>query len=393
MGKSQLKLHEEKVRVRLSASSEEIIITDLILSKIANLTQQEEDLVKVWTNDILSKSEYIGHIGTYKEELSDEITLTTRERLQSDWENSSIRQQLNAMRKYIRGQEVDFVWGNDIVSAMTAVLAKSNDWEQLYSFMKSKFVSDYRMAFAFYGELIGFANLTRDFTDYLLASSDRNYVADVYKEFMGQLLGIEPVINIPSKEEPSSIIKDTERKDCAILNEESSKVDDEFEHMMNSINRVCKSASIDKRLYEKYYKEHGLTDAFFSAIKNDKHFGRGKGVQKTVVKELGRMLKASKSKGQTVRKQSVNEQQAILFDIDIIHQMRCFASLSEVAKKRLLDNWNYTVREKGYMTKDQINYFVRLCKKEGDGRALHKELFGIFTEVLANEFIKEIKEY
>lgn len=390
---SQLKQQEEKVRVRLSASSEEIIVTDLGLSKIANLTQQEEALVKVWINYILSQNEYIGHIGTYKEELSDAITLTTREKMQSDWENSSIRQQLNSMRKYVRGQDVDFVWSNDIVSAMTAVLAKSNDWEQLYSFMKSKYISDYRIAFAFYGELIGFANLTRDFTDYLLASSDRNYVADVYKEFMGQLLGIEPVMSISSKEEPSSIIKDTERKDCAIQNEDFSKVDDEFEQLINSITLVCKSASKDKRLYEKHYKEHGLTDAFFVAIKNDKHFGRGKGVQKTVMKELGRMLKASKSKGQTVRKQSVNEQQAILFDLDIIHKMRCFAGLSEVAKKRLLDNWNYTVKEKGYMTKDQINYFVRLCKKEGDGRARHKELFGIFTEVLANEFIKEIKEH
>lgn len=47
---------------------------------------------------------------------------------------------------------------------------------------------DYRIAFAFYGELNGFTNLTRDFTDVLL-TADRNYVADVIREFNGQLLG------------------------------------------------------------------------------------------------------------------------------------------------------------------------------------------------------------
>lgn len=384
---SQLKQLEKKSRVYLSANSEEIIVSDLYLSKIANLSQKDAELVKVWINNVLIKKEFNGNTGSYKEQLSDEITLATREILQSDWESDPIRQQLNSMRKYIRGQEVDFLWSNGIASSISAVLAKGNDWEQLYSFLKSKSLYDYRLAFAFYGELIGFANLTRDFTDHLLNSSDRNYVAEVYKEFMGQLLGIESIISNQQKEGSCIMSNGTENR--TRLKVEASLSSDGFEQLINNLISICKGASLDKHLYETYYKKYGLTYDFLSAIKEDKHFGRGKGVQKTIVKELERILKVSK--GQTSKKQSVIGQQTILFDIDIIHRMNCFSGLSEKVKKRLLDNWNYTVKKNGYMTDEQIKHFVNLCKKEGRESEHHKELFNIFTDDLAKEFMREIK--
>jgi len=97
------------------------------------------------------------------------------------------------MRRYIRGQESSITWKNDLFSSIAAVLAKGSDWEQLRSFMQGKQISDYRMAFAFYGELNGFANLTRDFTDNLFGLRDnRKYIAEVYKEIYGQLHGIDP---------------------------------------------------------------------------------------------------------------------------------------------------------------------------------------------------------
>jgi hypothetical protein len=51
-------------------------------------------------------------------------------------------------------------------------------------------MTDYRLAFAVYGTLNGFANLPRDFTDLLLGSDvDHVYWQEVYGEFWGQLHG------------------------------------------------------------------------------------------------------------------------------------------------------------------------------------------------------------
>jgi hypothetical protein len=60
--------------------------------------------------------------------------------------------------------------------------------------MRSKEMNDYRLAFALFGTLNGFANLTRDFTD-LIYSCDSNYIVEIYKEFHGQLFGNSHIID------------------------------------------------------------------------------------------------------------------------------------------------------------------------------------------------------
>ena len=98
------------------------------------------------------------------------------------------------MGRYVRAQESNISWKDDLFSSIAAVIAKDSDWEQLRKFMQSKSMSDYKMAFAMFAELNGFANLTRDFTDVLFNLQDRKYVASVYKEIYGQLLGEDPSI-------------------------------------------------------------------------------------------------------------------------------------------------------------------------------------------------------
>lgn len=206
----------EKERILLCPSEEEIIVSGLQLSKVSNRNlsnEQEQELLKVWVNDTLLQRKYNGNISSFKGELSDEITIKAKEVYKESWGNSAIKQQLNQMRRYVRGQENDFCWNNTLVSSIAAVIAKGNDWNELFVFMQSKELFDYRLAFAFYGELNGFANLTRDFTDNLYDISDREYVATVYKELYGQLFGVDPTIQIGNCEmetkDTSSIIIDS----------------------------------------------------------------------------------------------------------------------------------------------------------------------------------------
>lgn len=194
--KDKLNSEEVSERTYLSTSSEEVVLTDNFLSRVTNTNltdNNEQQLMMVWANDVLISSEYNGKITTFAETLSDIITRKAKEIYGEKWDDSYARIELNQMRRYIRGQESSITWKNDLFSSIAAVLAKGSDWEQLRSFMQGKQISDYRMAFAFYGELNGFANLTRDFTDNLFSLRDnRKYIAEVYIEIFGQLHGIDP---------------------------------------------------------------------------------------------------------------------------------------------------------------------------------------------------------
>lgn len=195
--KDNLRKEEIAEQKFLSTSSEEIVLTDNALSKIVNthLTNDtEQKLMKAWVNDVLSSPEYSGKITTFAETLSDVVTRKAKEVYANSWDDSRAKVELNQMRRYIRAQESSITWKDDIFSAIAAVLAKGGDWEQLRSFMQSKRMSDYRMVFALYGELNGFANLTRDFTDNLFGLSDKRYVASAYSEIYRQLMGETPAV-------------------------------------------------------------------------------------------------------------------------------------------------------------------------------------------------------
>lgn len=202
-----LQLQIRKARNRLEPFAEEIIVTDKSLNKISNVhlnESREECLAIAWINEVLLLKNYNGKVGSFKEKISDEVTTKAKEIYKEAWEGSSAKSLLNQMRKYVRGQENTFQWNNLLISSMAAVIAKGDDWEQLLAFMQSKSMVDYRLAFAFWGELNGFANLTRDFTDNFFTIDDRTYVANVYKELHGQLLETDPTLKtgliMPSNE-------------------------------------------------------------------------------------------------------------------------------------------------------------------------------------------------
>jgi len=188
---------EQKNRIPLLPSEEEVVVVDYSLSKIVNGNLRDETeatLLKAWGNEVLSSKSYNGKVSTIAESLSDDITKKAKEIYGNLWDESYAKAILNQMRRYIRAQESNLSWKDDLFSSIAAVIAKGSDWEQLRKFMQSKSMSDYKMAFAMFAELNGFANLTRDFTDVLFNLKDRQYVANVYKEIYGQLLGEDPSI-------------------------------------------------------------------------------------------------------------------------------------------------------------------------------------------------------
>lgn len=223
-------------RNKLSVANDEIVTE---AGKLLNISSDvlpdadENKLFIAWVNDVLSMSRFTGKISSAKEDLSDELTRKAKEILGPNWtDGNGIKIFMNALRRHVRGEDFVQPWGNGLLSSIAAVVVKGDDWDKLLSFMQGKGMTDYRLAFGFYGVLNGFANLTRDFTDILL-NMDAQYLIDVYREFYGELHGI--TLRIPELEQQetnvSSAAVDTRTSAITqnhVVSEKCAKVIDFF---------------------------------------------------------------------------------------------------------------------------------------------------------------------
>lgn len=245
--------------ILLSPDVEEIITSNGKISKVSSIVNNEENLLYIsWGNNILIN--FNGKVSSMRAELADAITKSAIDTLGDNWANSLIRTFLNQLRKHVRGEEFTQPWDNGVLSSIAAVISKGDDWENLLNFMQSKGMTDYRIAFSFYGILNGFANLTRDFTDILL-NQKSTYVAEIYREFYGQLHGITVDINKISniedqKEKHEDFIKEphemlvTTPKEQAENNDSREQQCKEIWEFFNNSPAVPKSGNKKEKLKE-----------------------------------------------------------------------------------------------------------------------------------------------
>ena len=181
----EIDIYDRRTRKLLNPDSGEVHVVDGVLNSISILPdKQENELLVQLVNNVW----IAGKLSSIKDDVSDQIAKIAKGLYGSAWGNSMIRQQLNGIRRYVRGQEADVDWNNTLIASIASVLSRGDEWDKMLSFMRRKGMSDYRVAFALYGAFTGFANMTRDFTD-LLLTLDSKYVAEVYTEFHGQLHG------------------------------------------------------------------------------------------------------------------------------------------------------------------------------------------------------------
>lgn len=239
---------EEKIKKEsktISVDDGQIIVFERELSEvnIIGISESDKKLYKAWINEVLTKDEYSGKTSTFKEQLSDDVTRKAKEICEGEWKGSYQEITLNALRRHVRGEEYPLIWGNDIYSAISAVIVCGDDWQKMLRYMQSKGMTDYRIAFSMYGTINGFANLSREFTD-VLFSRDSKYIADVYKEFYGQLFDknvISPIVEVkPIVEET---IREEKPQDSII-----ECKDKEIEALLKTIRYGKKQQSIPTKV-------------------------------------------------------------------------------------------------------------------------------------------------
>lgn len=190
----------------LSPESEEVLISSLTLSSVNTRNikvGKPQELFMAIVNDVLTTNKYNGKISTFKLDLATEITYKAKDVFAEEWnENCTAKTYLNALRKHIGGEPFNQSWSSGILGSIASVILKGDDWEKLLEFLQSKSIADYRLAFAFYGALNGFANITRDFSDIILKEK-KEYVQSLYQHFHKQLHGADScVADIPEYSKP-----------------------------------------------------------------------------------------------------------------------------------------------------------------------------------------------
>ena len=171
--------------VNVKPEDSEIIIDGLQVIGFSKVENQE--LLKHWFNHVLLDSEKTKMESYGKMELADMITDATIDLMGDNWKESKERVFLNKLRKHIGGEAFNVEWDNGALSSIAAVTLHGLEWDELLLFMQRKGMYDYRLAFAMYGALCGYANMSRFFVNPLYENA--LYGRQVYKEFFGQLFG------------------------------------------------------------------------------------------------------------------------------------------------------------------------------------------------------------
>ena len=275
--KGELQKHQSdiyKKRDLLSTDKEEIVVVDNKLTKCSIIKDEtERKLMLAWCNETLSGNDINGKISTYRKDLADLLTHKAKDVIGDDaWVNHKVRKFLNDLRQYIGGNAFEHPWNNGLLSSIAAVVLKGEDRMNMLSFMQGKEMTDYRLAFALYGVIYGFANMTRDFTDVLLEEANKNYVWEVYKEFFGQLFGGD----LPERNGEERPIEQIDSTDTNVEHDDASQVEnsmqqseeptnaDNLEHKVSSIPEELKllfDSEVFKKLSlpaQQYYKKEAL---------------------------------------------------------------------------------------------------------------------------------------
>lgn len=350
----------------ISVEDSQIVVIDNKLEhlNIENISEQDKKLCIAWINDVLSKDAFNGKVSSFREQLADDITRKAKEMSENEWKGSYPEVTLNALRHHIRGTEFPHRWNNDIYSSVSAIIIRGDDWQKLLRYMQSKEMTDYRIAFAFYGTLNGFANLSRDFTDILLNRDNKNYIADVYKEFYGQLFGRK--ILVLAKQQDIVSYQSAKSKEKDLINSEIKEVlpklisstefatsiidiSDEFKSIMEAIIKKCSGAKKDEANYRKAYDNcGGINQEFLDFINDESRFG--KKVQKGVKQVLERIVKSKENSKHNIAaaepnlfKDSYPSTGNFLSDYEFLANNSEFVSLVSISGQKWIDDLKWFI--------------------------------------------------
>ena len=387
----------QKERKRLSVEDAELDVSNVEDIRIKLCSQEDQEKFKKWIQFFIQGNIDGGYLSSKKLEWATELTAITKELLGQKWEGSNDKKFLNAVRKLLGGEKVEFEWRDGLLCSLAAVLVKGESWDKLLSFVQAKKMTDYRFVFAIYGIIKGFANLTNDFTGLIIdtdTAEGRAYVDQFYSEFYRQLL---------HKEVDKSQRKLIKNKPalCSSIPQikpqgENNNLITPLENLIRvAVKKTCKHKNLTS-LENTLQKHRPITEenleAFFIDLGKEKEWQTPKtGKPNKDWKELKKQFDEKPESKQTTLFPSDEP----LNGKNVLSKMSSISELwkNDSYRKRLIDTWNYAYKEEGENIKETINYFIGISKKEGRGELkTSRVLKGVFTEEIGEQLRSELLE-
>lgn len=388
----------QKERKRLSVEDAELDVSNVEDIRIQLCSQEDQEKFKKWIQFFIQSNIDGGYLSSKKLEWATELTARTKELLGQKWEGSNDKKFLNAVRKLLGGEKVEFEWRDGLLCSLAAVLVKGESWEKLLSFVQAKKMTDYRFVFAIYGIIKGFANLTNDFTGLIIdtdTAEGRAYVDQIYSEFYRQLLHKEV------DKSQRKLIKNTPALCSSIpqikpQGENNNLITPLESRIMVASEKTCKQGKNKKlkSLGNTLQKHRPITEenleAFFMDLGKEKEWQTSNGNPNKDWKELKKQFDEKPESKQTTLFPSDEP----LNGKNVLSKMSSISELwkNDSCRNRLIENWEYVCK----LHKDKkeiIKHFVNLSKQEGRGDVQYQtSLKGVFTEEIGEQLRSELLE-
>lgn len=177
-------------------------------SKVESISTQKEFLTKL-INEYLSEAYNHTEFLQSRYDFAFSGGKLFREELHEKWDGSEHQVYINSLLKNLK-EYTPFVLNstsNPTLKSFGAFCQKGDDdIDKLEDYLMSNAIGDFRIAFALWGIVFGFANMPKTLTNGLFLSDDLDYISDVYKYIFKQIHGIELDGKIERKQEKKSAI-------------------------------------------------------------------------------------------------------------------------------------------------------------------------------------------
>jgi hypothetical protein len=277
-------------------------ISDKIKIEIKDLPilQHCSRVENIQNNHFLPKlfNEYLAENWNNEEFISGRLEFATaggkffKEELQNKWENSKPQNYINDLRNNLASHTAFSLQSTDnlTLQSFAAFCQKGEeDIDKLEDYLISNEIGDFRIAFALWGIVFGFANMPKTLTNDLFLSNDLNYISAVYNYIFKQIHGIELNGTLERKQEeriatiPSRMNEplETEEKKEATTQQQVDEIEIEYRRKLKQISNLTQ-VQIDS-VIELLKKNHFLiNDKLFDLISKIDKLGKRTNIFKNI---------------------------------------------------------------------------------------------------------------
>lgn len=176
-----------------------------------------------------------------------------KEQIQKEWDGSECQKYINTLLRNLNEYsqfEINSTENPTLKSFAAFCQKGESDIDKLEDYLISNKIGDFRIAFALWGTIFGFANMPKTLTNDLFLSKDVNYISEVYKYIFKQIHNIDLVGNLEKKQEEKEFVSfpskmneqpKTEEKKETTTQQQANEIEIEYRGKLKQVPKITNS--------------------------------------------------------------------------------------------------------------------------------------------------------